>query len=545
MTDTNTPDGSPRITPEMIAAAEQLIGLTFTDAEREQMGTLLSTRRDQYAALRDMPLANHDGLALLFQPDVTPPPPVTVPRSYPMSAQPPVARPASLEDIAFYPVTQLAELVRTRQVSAVELAQMYLDRLRRYDPILHCVVTFTEDLAMQQAEQADVEIMRGHYRGPLHGIPWGAKDILATKHYPTTWGAAPYKDQIIDTDAAVVNRLAEAGAVLVAKLTTGALAYGDIWFGGKTRNPWDTNEGSSGSSAGPAAATAAGLVGFAIGSETLGSIVSPGTRCGVTGLRPTFGRVSRAGSMTLSWSLDKLGPMCRTVEDCALVFSAIYGLDQDDPTTYARPFHPFQWNPALDPRTLRIGYVESLFHAAAEDDDARAQQVNDRAALDVLREQGFTLTPVKLPDTDLTPLFIIVVSEAAASFDEITRADLDDLMAWQDDEAWPNLFRAARFIPAIEYIQANRVRLQLMRALAALMDDIDVLVTPSFGGNVLILTNLTGHPGVVVPNGFTGRGTPTSLSFIGGLDCEAETLAVAKAYQDATDFHRQYPLLDG
>ena len=551
MSTSESPGEQPPITPEIIAAAEALIGLSFTDGEREQMQAVLNARLEQYASLRSMPIENGDSLPLLFQPQVADPDFATVPRIYPMSAQDPVTRPRNLEDAAFYPVTKLAELVRTKQVTSLELTEMYLGRLKRFDPVLECVVTITEELALAQAQKADEEIQRGYYRGPLHGIPWGVKDLLAAKDYKTTWGAMPYKDQIVDMDSTVVTRLEEAGAVLVAKLTMGALAYGDIWFGGVTKNPWKIDEGSSGSSAGPGSATAAGLVGFSIGTETLGSIVSPSTRCGVSGLRPTFGRVSRHGAMALSWSMDKIGPMCRSVEDCALVFSAIYGPDGHDLTISPKPF---AWNPALDPRQLRVGYVEAAFAAAAAEDGdtddkvlqshARLEKINNansNRVLDVMREQGFDLVRIALPDRDLQPLFMILLAEGAAAFDELTRGNRDDLLKRQDDEAFPNLFRAARFITAVEYIQANRIRTQVMRTMAAVMETVDVFVAPSFAGNTLMLTNLTGHPAVVVPNGFTDEHTPTSITFIGGLYKEAETLAVAKAYQDATDYHLQYP----
>ena len=393
---------------------------------------------------------------------------------------------------------------------------------------------------------------RGLYRGPLHGLPWGAKDLLATRAYPTQWGAAPYQGQRLDVDATVVQRLEEAGAVLIAKLTLGALANGDVWYGGMTRNPWDTSEGSSGSSAGSGAAVAAGLVAFAIGTETMGSIVSPSTRCGVTGLRPTYGRVSRYGAMALSWSMDKIGPMCRSVEDCALVFSAIYGPDGRDMTISPEPF---RWDPALDPRGLRIGYVASAFEAADAgqtgahhrqqgEELERVNQVNSAAALDVMRANGFEPKPIELPDRYISGLWMILAAEAAAAFDAITRDGSVDAMKRQDDDAWPNIFRAARLIPAVEYINANRVRTQLMHDMARVMSEVDVFISPSFGGNTMQITNFTGHPTVVVPNGFTDKGSPTSISFVGGLHKEAQTLAVAKAYQDATDWHRQYPDLD-
>lgn len=539
-----------RITTEHIVAAQKLFDLDFTPEERGQMLEMLNVRLSQYEAIRSTPLDNTVPMSLLFNVNVSNPNPQPVPRSYAMSAQAPVARPDDLEELAFCTVTQLAELIRTQQVTSIELTKMYLARLKRCNEVLECVVTFTEDLAIEQATRADEEISNGYYRGPLHGIPWGAKDLLATKEYKTTWGAMPYKDQLIDMNATVVQRLEEAGAVLIAKLTLGALAYNDIWFGGKTKNPWDISEGSSGSSAGPGSATAAGLVGFSIGTETMGSIVSPSTRCGVSGLRPTFGRVSRHGAMALSWSMDKIGPMCRSVEDCALVFSAIYGPDGHDMTITPQTF---TWDPSLNPRTLRVGYVPSAFQAAdagesdsdkpleAMDELETANRVNSTAVLDVMREQGFDLISIELPKTDMNALFIILVTEAAAAFDEITRDNRDDTMQWQDDEAWPNTFRAARFISAVEYINAGRIRTQLMHDMARVMEDIDVFVVPSFGANALQITNYTGHPTVVVPNGFTHKNTPTSISFIGGLYQEAETLAVAKAYQDATDWHKQYP----
>lgn len=541
-----------QITIEMVAAAEQLIGLNFTEAERQQMLTQLNNRLSQYAVLHSVSIPNADPMALVFNPHVGEAAPANVPRHFALSSQDAVQRPDKLEDLAFYPVTQLAELVRTRQVTSLELTEMYLKRLKRYDPVLQCVVTLTEDLAYEQAKRADKEIEQGYYRGALHGIPWGAKDLLAVKGYPTTWGAAPFKDQVIDEDATVVKRLEAAGAVLIAKLSMGALAFGDIWYGGVTKNPWNVELGSGGSSAGPASATAAGLVGFSIGTETLGSIVNPSTRCGISGLRPTFGRVSRHGAMALSWSMDKIGPMCRSVEDCALVFSAIYGADGQDMSLNEEPF---TWNPALDPRSLRVGYIKEAFAAAAEDAKSEsalkshvnleaANRANSNPVLDVLRENNVDLLPIELPEMDVSPLFIILLAEAAAAFDELTRTNDDDLLTRQDDDAWSNLFRAARFIPAVEYIQANRLRYQLMREMATIMQAMDVFVVPSFGANILMITNMTGHPSVVVPNGFSAEHMPTSITFIGGLNKEAETLAVAKAYQDATQWHQQHPPLN-
>lgn len=339
---------------------------------------------------------------------------------------------------------------------------------------------------------------------------------------------------MIDINAAIVERLEAEGAVLVAKLTLGALAYGDICLDYMTRNPWNTEEGSSGSSAGSASAVAAGLVGFAIGTETLGSIVSPSTRCGLTGLRPTFGRVSRYGAMALSWSLDKIGPMCRSVEDCALVFNAIYGPDGRDASVIDLPF---EWNPDLKPQSLRVGYVKSAFESEHDN------QANDLQVLDTLRSLNIDLIPLELPADDLGPLFLTLQAEAAAAFDELTRHDLDDQLTWQAKEAWPSSFRSDRFITAVEYIQATRMRTLIMQKMAALMQTVDVFVVPPFAANALVLTNFTGHPSVVLPNGFTAKNTPTSITFIGNLYREAEVLAVARAFQDATNHHLQYPTL--
>ena len=415
---------------------------------------------------------------------------------------------------------------------------MYLGRLEKYGPKLECVITLTEELALEQARRADEEIAAGKYRGPLHGIPWGAKDLLAVKGYKTTWGATPYKDQVIEEDAAVVKRLEEAGAILVAKLTLGALAWGNVWYGGQTRTPWDYEQGSGGSSAGSGATTAAGLVGFAIGTETWGSIVSPSSACGVSGLRPTFGRVSRDGAMVLSWSMDKIGPMCRSVEDCAIVFDAIYGPDGKDLSVIDAPFN---WDAGLDIKTLRIGYLEKAFEEEREDQEE--WKAIDKVTMEKLRAMGLNLVPIELPDLPINALNFILDAEAAAAFDALTRSNRDDLLVRQIKNAWPNAFRKARLVPAVEYIQANRVRTMLMHAMAEILSEIDVYVAPSHVGDNLLLTNLTGHPCVVLPNGFRKDGTPTSISFMGTLFGEAETLAVARAYQDATGFHEKHPTL--
>ena len=521
-----------KISRETVACAEEIAGLEFTDAERDMMLEGLNSNREAYGKLRAISIPNEVAPALRFDPLLPGRVPDLVRRER-RRTRPVVSRPATLEEVAFWPVTDLAELVRTRQVTSVELTRMYLDRLQRFGPRLEAVITLTEELALQQAGRADAELARGVYRGPLHGIPWGAKDLLSEDRYRTTWGAKPYEDQVIPYDATVVRRLEDAGAVLVAKLTLGALAMGDVWFGGRTRNPWDLEQGSSGSSAGSASATVAGLVGFGIGTETLGSIVSPSTRCGATGLRPTFGRVSRHGAMALSWSMDKIGPLCRCVEDCALVFDAIHGPDGLDPTVRDVPF---DWDAALPIASLRVGYYKSAF-----EEEHRESEFDDRA-LAALRQMGIELIPVELPtDVPVDAIRFVLSAEGAASFDELTRSNRDDLLVRQGAGAWPNSFRQSRMIPAVEYIQANRARTMLMGAMDAVMDGIDVFVTPSYGGSVLLTTNLTGHPCITVPNGFRENGTPVSLSFIGKLYGEAELLAAAKAYQDATGFHLQHP----
>jgi Asp-tRNA(Asn)/Glu-tRNA(Gln) amidotransferase A subunit family amidase len=526
------------ITTKDIASSEKIINLHFTQKERKMMRENLKDNASDYAKLRDVNLTNSVPPALQFNPVV---PGLTFEKDikketpFWLPENPDVKRPANLEDLAFYPVTALARLIRSRQVSSTELTQMYLSRLKKYGPRLKCVVTLTEELALMQAKRADEEIAAGRYRGPLHGIPWGAKDLLATKGIKTTWGARPYQDQVIDEDATVVKRLEEAGAVLVAKLSMGALAWGDVWFGGKTRNPWNYEEGSNGSSAGSAAATAAGLVGFAIGTETWGSIISPSTRCGTTGLRPTFGRVSRAGAMALSWSMDKIGSICRSVEDCAMVFEAIHGPDGKDLTVVDLSF---LWDPSLDLKTIRVGYLKKAFE---RDYPTRK---NDRVSLDVIRGLGVEPVPFELPENlPVDSLAFILNAEAAAAFDELTKSNRDDLLVRQVRNAWPNIFRQARFIPAVEYIQANRIRTLLMQEMAKRMVGFDVYVAPSFGGSNLLLTNLTGHPAVVVPNGFNEKGSPTSLSFIGNLFEEAKALRLALAYQQATSFHLQHPQL--
>ena len=533
------PATPPKIGKDALIAAEAVAGLEFTDAERDMMLEDLNGALAGYAQIRAVSLKNSVLPALRFDPVLPAGRPGTAvpsavkraPRRGPSAPAP--NRPASPEDLAFIGVAQLSALYRAGRVSSVELTELAIDRLKRFDKDLLCVVNLTEERALRQARAADEERKRGKLRGPLHGIPWGAKDLLAVPGYPTTWGSPIYKDQVLEETATVVERLDAAGAVLVAKLSLGEFAQGDVWFGGTTKNPWKIDQGSSGSSAGPGSATAAGCVPFAIGTETLGSIISPSTRCGITGLRPTFGRVSRHGAMALSWSMDKIGPMCRSATDAGLVFGAIHGPDGKDPTCHDRPFN---WAPSRGIAGLRIGYFKTAFEAE------HATKAFDSSALEVLRGMGAELIPVALPtDIPIGPLRIILSAEAAAAFDEITRTNADDRMVRQNRGAWPNSFRVAHFIPAVEYIQANRIRSLLMQKLEAMMEPVDVFVTPTNAPQVLLATNLSGHPALAVPNGFTPDGTPVSLSFIGRLFGEAELLAVGEAYQAATNFHTRRP----
>lgn len=527
-----------KLTKEMLAEAERLIGLEFIDEERELMIDAINDQLKNYEQIREVPLDNSVAPAVQFNPLASGVRPGKKQKRIKISKPGRKNLTSDLEDVAFWTITDLAGLIKSRTVSSLELTKMYLNRLKKYDEKLKCVISLTEELAYEQARRADKEIAAGRYRGPLHGIPWGAKDLLAVKGYKTTWGAMPYKEQVFDYDATVVKRLEKAGAVLIAKLTLGALAMGDVWFGGRTRNPWNPEKGSSGSSAGPASATSAGLAGFSIGSETLGSIVSPCTVCGVTGLRPTFGRVSRYGAMALSWSMDKLGPICRSVEDCALVFNAIQGPDDLDQTV--REEASFNWDPARSIKKLKIGYLKSDFEKDRKDEKWKA---NDLATLDMLRSIGFDLKAIELPDFPVGAMRLVLRVEAAAAFDELTRSNRDSLLVSQGRGSWPNIFRTARMVTAVEYIQANRLRTLLMKEMEKLMSDIDVYIAPSWIGDNLALTNLSGHPAVVIPNGFNEKNEPTSITFTGRLFGETETLLVAKAYQDATTFHTKHPVL--
>jgi len=524
-----TEGNAPFSTPAVQAAAA-MSGLDFTESEVDLMRPDLRDRLETFRRLRSVSLPNSLPPALRFNPALFSPPEqaLSVPAWHP-PVPPPL--PQNPVEIAFQPLPVLSAWLRSRRLRSEALTGIYLDRLKELGPKLQCVVNLTEDLALRQARKADRELDSGHWRGPLHGIPYGIKDLFAVPGYPTTWGAAPFKDQVIDEPATVVKRLEEAGAVLVAKLTTGALAWGDVWYGGKTRNPWDLEQGSSGSSAGPAAATAAGLVGFAIGTETWGSIVSPSTRCGVSGLRPTFGRVSRFGAMALSWTMDKVGPICRSAEGTGLVFAAIHGADGKDPDCRD---HGFAWPRTQGIQGLRVGIVTRAF-ASPEKSPA------DHATLAVLRSLGIEPIEIALPDIPVAPLAMILNAEAAAAFDELTRANRDDELVRQIRNAWPNVFRHARLIPAVEYLQANRVRTLLLKRMAELFRQVDLYICPTFGGGNLLLTNLTGHPALVLPNGFDKDGHPLSITITGDLFSEAELVAMGQALQKVTDHHRKRP----
>jgi len=531
------------ITPEQVSSAAAVAGLDFSDDETEMIAEDLTEALSGYETLRDVGLPNARRPALRFDPHIDG---RAVPEkgendglNLPFDAG---TRPERNEDLAFAGVATLASLLRAGEVTSVELTELYLSRLHRFDDKLNAVITYTEERAMEAARRADAQISAGNWRGPLHGIPYGAKDLLAVEGYPTTWGAEPYRNQVIDETATVIEKLDEAGAVCMAKLSLGALAWGDVWFEGTTRNPWNVEQGSSGSSAGPGAAVAAGCVPFAIGSETLGSIVSPSTRNGVTGLRPTFGAVSRHGAMALSWSMDKLGPMARSAVDCAIVYDAIRGKDDRDPTTVDAPF-AFPASPNAS--DVSIGYVASAFETEYDGVDG------DRETLERIKAAFPRVEPMEWPSTPpVGPILKMLEVEAAAAFDDLTRSGADDTMVRQERNAWPHVFRAARLVPAVEYIQMSRHRADLIRRTNDVMADFDVVVAPTYAGSTLGLTNLTGHPCVCLPNELapvdeapadSPRRQPRSITLIGGLYKEGAILQVAAAVQEVTDTHLKRP----
>lgn len=509
--------------------ASKLIGIEFTSSEIDSMLPGLIQDKEVYVSSRKSFPSNDISPVLEFNPH-------PIGFEIPITQKPlffsPVSGvqlPENKDELAFYSILELAELIRQRKITSLELTNFFLERLKKHDSTLECVITLTEERAIQSAMKADKELSAGIYRGLLHGIPYGAKDLFAVKGYKTTWGATPYKDQVINMDATVIQKLDEAGAVLVAKLTMGALAWGDVWFNGVTKNPWNPATGSSGSSAGSASAVAAGLVPFALGTETLGSIVSPSTVCGTTGLRPTYGQVSRHGAMALSWSMDKIGPITRSAEDAAVVFSVIKGKDSKDPTTVDAPFN---FDSRDEVRTLKIGYIKADF------EKSYSFKPQDSIVLELLKESGIELIPIELPT--LPELRMILSAEAAAAFDELTISGKDDLLVRQVRNAWPNVFRQARFIPAVEYIQANRRRRILIEEMNQIFNSVDLYLNPSWSSNSLTITNYTGHPCITIPNGLI-YGTPSSITITGKLYGEAELVALAKFIQDKTEWHRSVP----
>ena len=538
-----------RISKDVLECGEALTGVDFEPAESDLMLNLVNANREHFEAIRRVPLPSETEPAFSFRPAR---PKAEQPRrsakgeggphTISASARGITAGGPAIEELAFEPAARLGRLIAARQVSSLDLTRMYLDRLKRFDPRLQCVITLTEALAVQQAARADAELKAGTSRGPLHGVPYGIKDLFATKGIRTTWGAKPYEDQVFDYDSTTVERLRAAGAVLVAKLTTGELAIGDLWFGGRTRNPWNADTGASGSSAGPAAAVAAGLVGFAIGTETGGSIVSPASTCGVAGLRPTYGRVSRHGVMTLRWTLDKVGPMARTVEDCAIALQAIQGPDGRDETVADVPF---AWAPATRLDGMRLGYVEREFEhppdSASADERARwpARRAVLAAALDAFRAAGAQLEPIALPDLPAQSLYSILNAEAGAMFDDLVRSGRVRELAGKAANHRANQLRAARYIPAVEYIRAQRVRTLLVAEMNALFDRVDAFLAPPSSASVT-MTNLTGHPAVVLKAGLVD-GMPDAVMVTGGLYDESTILAVAHAYERATPWHVLHP----
>jgi Asp-tRNA(Asn)/Glu-tRNA(Gln) amidotransferase A subunit family amidase len=519
---------------QLIRNTVKLYDLDFTDAEADSMLDNVKQYADNYKALHKTLPTNDIPYPFAFNPlpygETLPTKQQKIVWDIPNN----IYMPANKSELAFYSIMQLAGLIKNKRITSVELTKIFIDRLKKWGDTLESVITLTEDLAIEQAKQADDEIKKGNYKGPLHGIPYGLKDLFAVKGYKTTWGSTPYKDQMIDEDSYVYTQLKKAGAVLCAKLSLGALAFNNKWFGGETKNPWNLKQGSSGSSAGSAASVVAGLLPFTVGTETLGSIVSPSTRCGATGLRPTFGSISRSGAMVLCWSLDKAGPICRSAEDDAVVFYYLKGTDGKDAGAVD---HSFNYNPKVDLSKLKIAYAENYFRRLNKD-------APEWAALEMFKVIGANPQPVVFPDSIFYPadiIGIILNAESAAAFDELTRTNRDDLIERQDKGFWPNSFRSARTIPAVEYINANRYRYNLCKNMYAFMKNYDVLIVPTFGGGQLRITNLTGNPVVCMPIGFNQTGGPVSITLIGKLYDEATILAAAKAYQDKTNFNKQHP----
>ncbi|MFN5054999.1 MAG: amidase [Bacteroidota bacterium] len=518
------------ISKSTVQQASQLMDVKFTEKEIEMMLQDLKDNLVDYKKMHALLLNNNIAMsaAQRLQPDNA------IQQKINWQYNKKIQLPSNKNELAFYSIHQLGSLLRNKLISSKELTAFFIERIKKYGDTLECVVSITQDIAMQQAAQADDDFKKGIDRGPLQGIPYGLKDLFAVKGTKTTWGAAPYKEQVIEEDAYVYTRLKEAGAVLIAKFTLGALAMGDYWFGGRTKNPWNLERGSSGSSAGSASATVAGLVPFAIGTETHGSIISPSHTCGATGLRPTFGSISRSGAMTLSWSLDKVGPICRSAEDAATVFSFVHGTDQKDGSAVNAAFN---YNPTMDVKKLKIAYAKNIFDKL----DTATQEWN---VLKELTAAGITLHPMNFPDTEtyqFDMIGIVIGSEAAAAFDAFTRLDMDEQMTRQTRNDWPNYFRQARTIPAVEYINTMRHRSVLMVKTNQAMKEFDVVISPSFGGRQLAITNLTGHPALCMPIGLSKQGTPNSITFLANLFNEEALLSVGKFFQSITSFDEMHP----
>ena len=518
------------ITKQTIQQAATLMDVKFSEKEIDMMLPDIKDNQGDYKKMHGLALDNSIGMSLSQRliPDNT------IQQKIQWKYNPTLKIPSNKNELAFYSLNQLGSLLRNKSITSVELTNFFLSRLKKYGDTLQCVISTTESIALEQAKLADENFKKGIDKGPLQGIPYGLKDLFAVKGTKTTWGAQPYKEQVIDQDAYVYTRLKEAGAVLVAKFTLGALAMGDYWYGGRTKNPWNLERGSSGSSAGSASATVAGLVPFAIGTETHGSIVSPSHTCGATGLRPTFGSISRTGAMTLSWSLDKVGPICRSAEDAATVFSCIHGTDGKDASAVNAAFN---YSPSADVKKLKIGYAKNLFDKL----DTSAQ---DWKVLQQLKQAGINLIGMNFPDSEsyqYDMIGIVIGSEAAAAFDAFTRLNIDDQMTRQTRGDWPNYFRQARTIPAVEYINTNRHRVTLMEKTIEAMKDFDVVITPTFGGRQLAITNLTGQPALCMPTGFTKTGLPTSITFLANHFREEELLSFGKFFQSITSYEEVHP----
>ena len=512
-----------------------MFGLSFKEAKRDSMISALNGNLKAYAYIHTKNIPNDAPYPLWFNPVL---PTMVVPKKQsPVHFIIPegVALPADKNKLAFYSIPQLASLIKNKKISSVALTSFYLERLKKYTPILHCAIEITDTIAMKQARKADADLAKGIYKSPLQGIPYGIKDLFAVEGTHTTWGTPPYKDQVIHQTAFVAKQLEKAGAVLVAKLSLGELAMDDIWFGGLTRNPWDTSKGSGGSSAGSSSATAAGLVPFAIGTETYGSIVDPSMRCGLTGLRPTYGSIAKSGAMNLAWTSDKIGPICRSAEDGAIVFNYIHGADKDDASSINAAFN---YTGTVDISTLKIAYAKNYI-------DTLPTNSTEKQTLLVLKKMGAKLIPFEFPDNlhGDEILSLIVGVESAAAFDPLTRSNTDDEMVQQNKDRWPNIFRSSRFVPAVEYINACRLRYEIMRTMDPVLDQFDIIIAPPEAGDQLAITNLTGNPSITIPNGILPDGMPASISFIGKHFGEATLLAFAKAYQQQTGFHLKHPPL--